>query len=93
MRVLKGEWKNANLLIIAEGDVYTMQVATRARAKYQRTNRQIISKGGLINVGELRLRVNQMDKKEAKAVERRAARERKRETEAERAAAREAEQA
>jgi hypothetical protein len=57
---MKGASINATLRVLAKEDLYKMQVAVQARAKRQKGDQRVVSKGGLISAKDGRLKVSQI---------------------------------
>jgi hypothetical protein len=88
--ICKSTRKNATLRALAEQDLQATQAAVSAHAKRQRTDQWVVSKGGLISVGQGRIKVSQRVQKDAAAAARAAARKVKKEAAEAAAAARKA---
>ena len=79
MHICKSARKNATLRALAEEDLHATQAAVRARAKRQKPDQRVISKGGLISAKDGRLKISQRVEKEAAKASRAAARKVKKE--------------
>jgi hypothetical protein len=73
-KLIKGASINATLRALAKEDLYKTQVAVQARAKRQKGDQRVVSKGGLISAKDGRLKVSQRVRAEAEKAARAAAR-------------------